>query len=225
MNNAKLVSFFGDEREDIPYYLAKSFAEKGKKVLIVDNTLEQQLYNCMRKEEADGESIERQNMAVISHRLFSDACYDKFDLVVVMHGLSPDKTILNHSHKVIFMTPFLKSEVERIAANVDVSEIMNGYGSRKKIYLYVDKASGKIPETYLKKFYSLKNTEDEFTIPANENDMGLRLSLQYNGEQQVKGCSSEIRDFIKTVTMELESKRRNLLEDDNEETNEEGEVE
>ena len=217
MEKTKVISFIGLEREDIPYYLMKGLTEKGKNVLMVDNTTELKLYNCMPKLDENTESVERDHMILITNRKFSDDCYEKFDVVIVMHGLEPDEEILEHSDMVVFVTSFMYTDLLKLQRHMDAAEVLAKAPKKSRIsYLYIDKASGKISVNTIRKMLGLAQVPDEYTIPVNENDVAMRHNLQYNGDQGLKGLSSEMRYFVKMMIVEMEKKKKKQDDDEEE---------
>lgn len=204
----KLYSFLGEEREDIVYYIAQSLSNLNKTTLVVDNSQSQSLFKSIRKTE-DAISVELGNTLILSRKKYSANNYEKFDTVLVLHGLNPDQEIIDASDKTFLMLTYLPSSLNALADEMDFS-LFNQIEVEKKAILYLDKPSGKVAEEYLKKILGIDPVEDETTIGLNEVDISMRHYLQYNGASQIRGLSAEMRDFIKRFSAEHEEKGNHL---------------
>ena len=198
MENTKIFSFIGLEREDIPYYIAEAIAEKNRNVLVIDNSTEHSLFLSLKRLDSKADSVEEGRIIFLRNRLFSENNFEKFDVAIIYHGINVNEELLDESDRIIFMTDYMPMHQRKIKEYVDVEDIYETYMDKFQI-LFVDKTSGKVSEKAIKRFFEIEDFDEETILSADETDFGLRINFQYNGAQSSNGASSELRAYIKTV--------------------------
>lgn len=193
MDNTKIFSFMGLEHEEIPYYIAQELSNKGKNVLVIDNSIRHNLFLSLNRLDEETDSVEAGKIIFLRNKGFSENNFKKFDAVVVFHGMNPDFKLMDESDRNVLVMNYLSSDLRDIKKNTDLDTISQ-YENLE--YLFKDKASGKVSEKYIKNFMGLNEAEDETSITFDESDFAMKVNFQYNGIQPVKGLSSEMKQYI-----------------------------
>lgn len=193
MENTRIFSFVGLEHEEIPYYIAQELSDKGRNVLVIDNSIRHNLFLSLNRLDEDADYVEAGKVIYLRNKKFSQNNFAKFDAVIIFHGMNLDKELLDESDRIILVMDYLASDIRELEKNVDFSLIR---GRENVEYLFKDRASGKISEKYIKNILGMDEVEDETSITFDENDYAMKVAFQYNGIQQVKGLSVETRQYI-----------------------------
>lgn len=193
MENTKIFSFMGLEHEEIPYYIAQELSDKGKNVLVIDNSVRHNLFLSLNRLDEDVDSVEAGKIIFLRNKGFSENNFKKFDAVVVFHGMNPDFTLMDESDRNVLVMDYLTSDLRDIKRHTDL-DLIAQYENLE--YLFKDKASGKVSEKYIKNFMGLDEVEEESSITYDESDFAMKVAFQYNGMQPIKGLSSEMRQYI-----------------------------
>ena len=193
MENTKIFSFIGLEHEEIPYYIAQELADKRKNVLVIDNSIRHNLFLSLNRLNENDDSVEAGKMIFLRNKGFSESNFEKFDAVIVYHGLNPDEELIEESDRNIFVMDYFTSDLRELKKYVDFAYIRE---IPHLEYLFKDRPSGKISEKYIKNWLGLDDVEEEVIISLDENDVAMKVNFEYNGIQPVKGLSSEVRGYI-----------------------------
>ena len=215
MENTKIYSFVGLEHEDVPYYVAKAIEEKGKNVLVIDNSIRHNLFLSLNRLDQEEDYVEAGKMIFLRNKAFSENNFKKFDAVIVFHGYNLDEELLDESDEIIITTSYLQSDVRELMRYLAIEDLQV-YSNLS--YLFKDKPSGKVSEKYIKNMLGLDDVENEYIISLDESDVAMRVNFQYNGIQPTKGLSSEMRTFVNhfvdDVTDKKKAKKKTVKEDE-----------
>ena len=200
MENVKIYSFVGAEHEEIPYYIAQALSEKKKNVLVIDNSVKHNLFESLNRLDEEADSVEAGKIIFLRNKRFTENTLEKFDCVVVFHGMNPDLEMMDASDRNVLVLSYLTSELREIMNTMDLDDVVE---YENLSYLFKDKPSSKVSETYIKKMLDLPQVEDETVISFDENDLAMKSNFEYNGIQPVKGLSSETRAYINSFVNEV----------------------
>lgn len=211
MENTKIFSFIGLEHEEIPYYIAQELADKRKNVLIIDNSIRHNLFLSLNRLNEDDDSVEAGKMIFLRNKGFSENNFEKFDAVVVYHGMNPDEELIQESNRNIFVMDYFTADLREIKKYVDIPYIREIPNLE---YLFKDKPSGKVSEKFIKNWLGLDDVDEEAIISLDENDVAMKVNFQYNGIQPVKGLSSELRGYINEFLDNVINSQKKKKKDD-----------
>ena len=213
MENIKIYSFVGLEHEEIPYYIAQALADKNKNVLVIDNSMKHTLFLSLDRLDESSDSVEAGKIIFLRNKAFTDdsAFLEKFDCVIVYHGMNPDFEMMDLSDRNVLVLNYLTADLRDIKKYVPLEEVSE---YENLSHLYKDKPSGKVSEAYIRKYLEIPAVEDETSISFDENDLAMRVNFEYNGIQPVKGLSSETRSYINTFVEEVTGKKKKKKEDE-----------
>lgn len=213
MENIKIYSFLGLEHEEIPYYIAQALADKNKNVLVIDNSMKHSLFLSLNRLDESSDSVEAGKIIFLRNKAFTEesAFLEKFDCIIVYHGMNPDFEMMDISDKNILVMNYLTADLRDIKKYVSLEDVVE---YENLAHLYKDKPSGKVSEAYVRKFLEIPPVEDETTITFDENDLAMRVNFEYNGLQPVKGLSPETRAFVNSFVDEVTGKKKKKKEDE-----------
>ncbi len=223
MKTTKMVSVIGLENGGFPYFLTKSLEEKKYRILVIDNSFSHDLFLALNNADETSDYVERgrtvymRNKTVLPDQM---GAFEKFDIVIIYHGLNVDYDLLDLSDKMVILTDYRPSTIREILHEIDMS-YLNTCTPKEDLYLvYMDKPSSKISEQYLKKQLQLTDVENEYLIYLDEGCYNAYVNLCYNGSQSLKGLSTEYRNTLKAVRNALtgtNAGRKKTAEEDKEE--------
>lgn len=223
----KIVSFTGVERGDIVYYTAKLLAAGNKSVLCIDNAKRHDLFETV-KEDMTGKAAkgERQEKRYVNHfrfkgsivytknALYSRDAFERFDYVLIYHGMDIDKLLFKKSD-----VRFVMTDTDRFNRE-DLSRALSAIKEELPVYaLFVDVFYGKIRE---KEFVeSLVENEEHLlgsaTLSFDPVDVEAKQAWQYNGAQKVKVLSPSMKELLlfvnETITGVKNQKPKKLIAD------------
>lgn len=201
MDNTKIISITGLERGDFPYFLSRALEEKRFRVLTIDNSCSHDLFLSLKRADEKTDYAERgrcvymRNKYVEADRM---GAFEKFDAVIMFHGLNADYDLLEMSDKVVLMTDYTPSGIRYIREYVDM-EYMEGLPKDNLILLYRDRPGPKLAEQFIQSQFGLTGIENEAAVDYDEGDYNAYISFCYNGVQRLKGLSPGMRAAIHMV--------------------------
>lgn len=211
MENTKLISFVGMERCDIPYYLASQLEKKKLRVLVIDNSFGHDLFLSLKRPDEETFYLECGHIVYARDVALSEEFFEKFDVVIVYHGFNMDEDILLASNRVVFSTDYFKTTINQIWEYIDTDWINENIPKEKILMLYRDKMNSKISEKYILNKIGLVGLEEDFIISFDESNQCLYLNYIYNGIQDMKGASSELKTVINSLKDEICGKKTGKL--------------
>jgi hypothetical protein len=190
----RILSFAGVSHADIVYYMAKLAAVGREQVLCIDNSERLDLIRSIHK--ADGEeSAQVGNILYLADRAWEEETYQKFDAVVIYHGMEIDREIWENSTERYFMVDTDRFDL------LDAREALEAFHDQKLTLLVVDAFFEKIQEKDLPELLKLPEEMVEEIVPLQfePDDLAALQSFQFNGIQKVKDTTGSMQDFLMTL--------------------------
>lgn len=221
MKSTKMISIVGAERGDYPYFLARMFEEKRFRILVIDNSCSHDLFLALNNADEASDYVERGRTVFMRNKTVArdeTGALEKFDIVIVFHGLNVDYDLIDLSDKLVCITDYLPTTLRYIMDNIDL-EYINEFDKEHFYLVLFDKPSGKVSEQVIRKSLSLSGVENEAVIYFDEGNHNAYINLCYNGAQSMKGLSGEYRNSLKEIRSAIlgEAKRRKKEKDKEEE--------
>lgn len=202
MKTTKMVSVVGLENGGFPYFLTRSFEEKKYRILVIDNSMSHDLFHALHNADEESDYVERGRTVFMRNKTVQPdrmGAFEKFDIVIVYHGLNVDYDLADLSDILVLLTDYRPATIRKINDEIDMN-YLNLYTPKENFFLvYMDKPSGKISEQFLKKELFLTEVENENVICYDEGNYNAYINLCYNGAQTMKGLSSEYRNTLKEI--------------------------
>lgn len=217
MKSTKMISIVGAERGDYPYFLARMFEEKKFRILVIDNSCSHDLFLALNNADEDSDYVERGRTVFMRNKTVArddTGALEKFDIVIVFHGLHVDYDLIDLSDKVVCLTDYLPTTVRYIVDNIDM-EYIDEFNKESFYLVFLDKPSGKVSEQVIRHSLSLNGVENEAVIYTDEGNQNAYINLCYNGAQSLKGLSGEYRNSLKEIRAAIlgETKKRKKEKD------------
>lgn len=200
MENTKVISVFGLERADYPYFLSKVFEKKKCRILLIDNSCSHDLFLSQRREDKEADYVEHGTTIFMRNKYVEPekaGAFEKFDIVIIYHGYNIDYDLIEMSDAAILQTDYLPTNLQCIKENVDM-EYINSINKESLFVVYRDKAE-KVSEQYILKYIGLTGVENEYPIFFDEGNYNAYLSYCYNGTQDIKGLTTEFKAALNAV--------------------------
>ena len=222
MKTTKVVSVIGLENGGFPYFLTRSFEEKKYRILAIDNSLSHDLFLALHNADEDSDYVERGRTVFMRNKTVlpdQTGAFEKFDIVIIFHGLNVDYDLLDLSDMLVILTDYRPGTIREINIAVDMNYLNICVPKESLFLVYMDKSSGKISEQYIKKKLFLTEVENENVIYFDEGSYSTYINLCYNGSQSMKGLSSEYKKTLKEIRSAVigDTRRKNKTEEDSEE--------
>ena len=201
MENVKIISFLGMERCDLVYFLAKSFEDKKYRTLVIDNSCSHDLFLSLKRENENTDYVEHGRSVYMRNKYVDPenaGAFEKFDVVVIYHGLNVNYDLLEMSDKVVLMTDYLPVTHRNIIDYIDM-EYVNTISKEKLYFVLRDKPSFKISEQYILRILGITGIDYEAVIDYDEGNYNAYINYCYNGSQSFKGLSSDMRMLLKNL--------------------------
>ena len=205
MENTKIVSIIGQERGDFPYFLTRVLEEKKCRILVIDNSCNHDLFLSLRRADEEADYVEHGRTVYMRNKSVNpeDAgAFQKFDVVILYHGLNADYELLNMSDSLVLQTDYLPTTLQYINDYIDM-EYVNAFSKEHLYVVFRDKCSVKVSEEFVLKVLGLTQIENEATIYYDEDNYNAYVNFCYNGTQGLKGISSEMRATLNMIRVEL----------------------
>lgn len=190
-----VISFFGDEREDIVLYMAGLFAVSNEPVLIVDNSFRHSAYRALGGKKGEG-AVYFNNVTSIINAAYQPEFLDNFRYILVFHGFYADKRWWNMSKKRFIVTTqdrFINEDIsyEIRSKELDLSEIYFVISGRystkiqeKDIAGMLGISSGRLDDLYVYEF------------DPDSGDGAARISLQYNRIHEMSKLPNPVKSTL-----------------------------
>lgn len=211
-----IISFVGQERADILYFLAKILEQyhddKGyRSVLLVDNSNTKDLYHIFDQQDTGMEEITRNRVTVTKDAIITTEYAEQFSYIIYYHGMDADKEILAESELVIAQTDYLPATYTQLKGALDDCEDIH--------FIFRDWRSKKVKESYVESEIGISNDKIQMRsiIKANDADDLAYFNLCHNGKQKLgKANLSELytetlRYFVEKITGADEKAIQKLL--------------
>ena len=198
METTKVISFLGMERCDMIVYLINAMQSKKARTLVFDNSISQDLFGSLKRADEASDYMECGRTTYMRNKCVNyehPEVFEKFDVVIIYHGLNANLDLLDLSDYVIFQTDYIPATCNLIQSYLDMS-IVESIEKEKFAMVYRDKGSSKISEQLIKKLYGLTGVEQEYVIYFDEGNFNAYLNFCWNGIQKNVGLSAEMRNVI-----------------------------
>lgn len=205
MENTKIVSIIGQEKGDFPYFLTRSLEEKKCRILVIDNSCDHGLFLSLRRADNEADYVEHGSTVYMRNKSVNPenaGAFQKFDVVILYHGLNPDYELLDMSDSLVLQTDYLPVTLQYVNDYINM-EYVNAFPKEHTFVVFRDKASVKVSEDYILKVLGLTQIENEATIYYDEGNYNAYINFCYNGTQELKGISSEMRAALNMLKIEL----------------------
>lgn len=213
----KCIQMLGTiDKSDLILYISKVLAEVGKKVLLVDGTLDKKLQYSIHIEgeqkitEFEGFDI---SLSFTSYESIVDYVNhmknDKYDILLVD---TDDPSFINHeqyllAHKRYFVTNYDRLCIEgnlRLMSGINSTEEKPSYVEVERIIL--NSVECGIDENYLNMQFANHNIlwpEESFFLPIDEVDYALKIGNQHNKRISLRRLSRPYRALLEGVIQQI----------------------
>ncbi len=199
--NTYILSIIGVEKGDFAYYLASILNSMGKSVMVIDNSYMSDLYDCLKRPDDtdDSEVVQQGDVTFLKKRDISPKVSEKYDFVIVNHGMQ----IYGHIMKLSDYITIVSNFEPRYKKNI--INRLKGLEATADLVLR-DKLNGKISEEKILNDFSSNtsiNVEDVYSFPYEEKDASLGQALAVNGHQKYTALSKEYRRVLSKIISKL----------------------
>lgn len=201
MESTKMISYVGMERCDLIVYLINILRTKKIRTLVIDNSITKDLFLSLKRADEDADYVENGRVIFMRNKRVEEektGALEKFDIVLVYHGLNVNKDMTAMSDRIVLQTDYLPQHICEITQNMDM-KWLNECPKEKLYLVYRDKTSGKVAEAQIKRMLGLTSVENEQTILYDEGNYNSYLNYCYNGSQETKGITSEMKLIVTTT--------------------------
>ena len=184
----KTITIAGIEKCDFCYYVARTLATRSNLVLVVDNSINKELFRCMEqgmaKDEDDNYVAKKGEILYLKDIAFSQDFFAAFEYVLIYQGMNFDKEIMEKTD-LIFILPDFKPET--LGKSSDMPE--------KAEYLLRDRA-GKMTEKAAATIIGISANRIIGSVDADADDYGCYLALLCNGRQRPGSVTNGYKEMI-----------------------------
>ena len=200
----RLISVIdGQDREDIPYYLAMMIAGYlDKRVLVLDNTRYGLLYNAIPA--SDGVDLKEQgNVSFLRQIALSQEFFMRFDCVICMHGEQIDRDLFMSSGFYLVLTGYRPYALARLLCSQNWADTPDSAADLRmtaadflkednSCIFFLDKVTGKVSVKPILNGAGLAEKEIPIVeLSLDEKDQICLMNLLYNGHQNPGSVSKE----------------------------------
>lgn len=213
MEKTKIVSIIGKEKGDFPYFLTRALEEKKCRILVIDNSCDHDLFLSLHRADEKADYVEHGRTVYMRNKCVNPdeaGAFKKFDVVIIYHGLNPDYDLIDMSDSMVIQTDYLPVTLQYINDCIEM-EYINLFPKEHTFVIFRDKSSVKVSEQYILKILGLTQIENEATIYYDEGNYNAYVNFCYNGKQELKGISSEMRAALNMIRVELLGEDKKLL--------------
>lgn len=201
METTKMISFVGMERCDLIVYLINILRTKKIRTLVIDNSISKDLFLSLRRADEDVDYVENGRVVFMRNKRVEEdktEAFEKFDVVLVYHGLNINDDMIVMSDHIVMQTDYLPQHIREIRHFIDTDWL--DQCPKERLYMvYRDKSSGKIAESQIQKMLGLSGIENEQVIFYDEGNYNNYLNYCYNGSQETKGITGEMKQTVTTM--------------------------
>lgn len=195
----QIISVMGLYTCDIVYYITRILNAADKRVLVVDNSVGHELFECIRKPDNE-KMVQTGEIYYIANVAYSENFFAQYDFVIIYHGMHFDREINSQSDYRIIQSdykPYTTSQIEKQLYEQDENLSYH--------LLFRDKAFSKVNEKMLIAEIGLpeKDIVDTYELPYLDQDYMCYLGLLRNGVSNLKSLSTDMKTYLKSVMTEL----------------------
>lgn len=202
MKTTKLLSVIGLENGGFPYFLTRCFEEKKYRILAVDNSVSHDLFLALHNADEESDYVERGRTVFMRNKTVDPekmGAFEKFDIVIIYHGLNPDYDLIDLSDLVVVLTDYRPTTIRAIKDVVDTNYLNLTVEMDNVHLIFMDKPNSKVSEQYIKTMLGLDRVWNEYEIYIDEGNHSAYINLCYNGAQSLKGLSPEYKKILKEI--------------------------
>ena len=219
VHDIKTISIIDtSEKGDIAYFLAQYITEAGKKVLVVDNSYRQDVYDSIPvvlKAGSNGKSAEANDqeeenelrfvsgIAFASKSFYNPKYLDFYDIVIYYQGMNADINISTSADMHIFVTDNSKTSYELLAGIYDKIKDVIAYNAVINIVFrdccrYKIKTKDSIPMMG----FDTEKVSESYLLGVSEADTAAYVRFTHEGFVVIKdaGLSDEMLYMISSMT-------------------------
>lgn len=189
-----LISLMGVPDCDIAYYFARALNAAGQKVLVVDNTLDAELFSAIRKPDNE-DMAQTGEIYWLKHKAYSENFFALYDYVIICHGMSIDSELNIQSDYRFLVTDYKPQTAQALMLELAIQG-----GNLKYYVIFRNKVFSKISEKMVLDEIGLpeKDTNETYQLSYAEQDYACYMGLLRNGSANVKAASTEMKDLMTT---------------------------
>jgi len=174
----KTIVIAGIERGDFCYYVAKTLSHYSRTVIVIDNSLNKELFDCVQMKTGtmeDGVYIaKRRDVVYIKDVAYSPEFFDAFEYVIIYEGEVIDTEEIGKADYVFVMPDYTPLSIEKF----------KGIDGENVKYIMRDRA-GKFNENSAAELLDINRDKIAGCIDYDPMDYAAYLSLLYNGSQKL----------------------------------------
>ena len=190
----KVVSFYGIERGDFIYYLAVVFAKAGKLVLVIDNSLSNDVYGAVSNYETGDGKLIRQNIVYMTNVNYKRKEDSPYEIVFIWHGMRLNCDMAAQSDALILLPNYEPNTLRKMSEHIN--------GMQKKVsavYMRDAVSNAKVKPRTIAGMFGINPQLMYGDIMYDAKDYENYLAFLYNGSQKFSSLSPGFADFIKDV--------------------------
>lgn len=198
METTKIISFIGMERCDVVNYLTNALKTKKIRTLVIDNSFSHDLFLSLNRSDEEADYLEQGRVIFMRNKCVTiedTGAFEKFDVVVLYHGLNVNYDMLSMSDYMVLQMDYLPQNLRQLSEMISFEDVRL-FPAEKTLYLHRDKGSAKVSEAQIRKFLDLPVPEQESIIYFDEGNYNAYINFLWNGSQETKGVSNEIKSLI-----------------------------
>lgn len=187
-----LISLMGIADCDIAYYFARALNAAGQKVLVVDNTIDAELFSSIRKPDNE-DMAQTGEMYWLKHKAYSEEFFALYDYVIICHGMRMDRELNVESDYRFLVTDYRPQTAQALQRELETQE-----ENLKYYVIFRNKVFSKISEKMVLEEIGLpeKDTNETYQLSYAEQDYACYMGLLRNGSANVKAASTEMKDLM-----------------------------
>lgn len=187
-----LISLMGIADCDIAYYFARALNAAGQKVLVVDNTIDAELFSSIRKPDNE-DMAQTGEMYWLKHKAYSEEFFALYDYVIICHGMRMDRELNVESDYRFLVTDYRPQTAQALQRELETQE-----ENLKYYVIFRNKVFSKISEKMVLEEIGLpeKDTNETYQLSYAEQDYACYMGLLRNGSANVKTASTEMKDLM-----------------------------
>ena len=192
----RIISFVGENRGHIAYYLIKLLSACNEPVLLVDNSESNEIFHSINRVKGMRTATIR-NITYVANVTYEEETFDPFTYIVIYYGnsLDGDTSWWDVSDLRLVMTGFDRYEIRRLAKGLPETNCTDLY------IIFADRYSKKIrDEDVLESLYLEPDSiKDKMELTYEPEDLALRIAWEYNGSQKIGALTKNMLGFLEEL--------------------------
>lgn len=190
--DTKIILVVGAEHSIFPFHLAHSLKNRGGDVLLIDNSISQDLFSAVPK---DGEIGNAYEISVVSKRAVTMPTFKKFDFVIVYLGYTPDESYYDVADGIILLSDYTLVSRDYMA-EFDAHNIPFQV-------VFFNKVTGRVSEKMLLDVMTkspVKAGSEIHSLEFTEEDASGYIHLLYDGFYAISKMSKDYQSTLSALT-------------------------